>query len=96
MSEEDFFDDFGFTVVDETELNSYQEAQSELQKTSAEADAAQEKIDAAEELSKAHFGNEAIFNREMWDYIVEEYDGKLPIKINRIRIATTANSAIRH
>lgn len=45
MSEEDFFDDFGFTVVDETELNSYQEAQSELQKTSAEADAAQEKID---------------------------------------------------
>jgi len=45
MSYEDF-DDFGFTVVDETELNSYQEAQSEIEKTVAEADAAQEKIDA--------------------------------------------------
>ena len=43
MSDEIF--DFGFTVVDETELNSYQEAQSELEKTTAEADAAQEKID---------------------------------------------------
>jgi peptidoglycan hydrolase CwlO-like protein len=45
MSNEDFFD-FGFTVVDETELNSYQEAQSEIEKSTAEADAAQEKIDA--------------------------------------------------
>ena len=44
MSDE-IFDDFGFTVVDETELNSYQEAQSEIEKTTAEADAAQEKID---------------------------------------------------
>ena len=46
MSNDDIFDDFGFTAVDETELNSYQEAQSEIQKTTAEADAAQEKIDA--------------------------------------------------
>jgi peptidoglycan hydrolase CwlO-like protein len=45
MSNEDFFD-FGFTVVDETELNSYQEAQSEIEKSTAEVDAAQEKIDA--------------------------------------------------
>lgn len=42
----DIFDDFGFTVVDETELNSYQEAQSKIQKTTAVADATQEKIDA--------------------------------------------------
>lgn len=41
----DIFDDFGFTVVDETELNSYQEARSELEKTNAEASAAVEKID---------------------------------------------------
>jgi peptidoglycan hydrolase CwlO-like protein len=43
MSDEIF--DFGFTVVDETELNSYQEAQSEIEATTAEAEAAQEKID---------------------------------------------------
>ena len=46
MSNDDDFFDFGFTVVDETELNSYQEAQSEIEKSTAEADAAQEKIDA--------------------------------------------------
>ncbi len=42
---DEIWDDFGFTVVDETELNSYQETKSELEKTTAEADAAQEKID---------------------------------------------------
>ena len=41
--------DFGFTVVDETELNSYQEKQTELEKTTAEADAAQEKINKIHE-----------------------------------------------
>jgi|TARA_B100001094_G_scaffold50444_1_gene46024 hypothetical protein len=46
MSNNDDFFDFGFTVVDETELNSYQEAQTEIQKTTAEADANQEKIDS--------------------------------------------------
>lgn len=42
------FDDFGFTAVDESELNSYQqvtEAQAKIEETTQVANATQEKVD---------------------------------------------------
>ena len=43
-----------------------------------------EKIDFAEKLAKVHFGNDYIFNRSRWDYIVEKWDGKLPVRIKAV------------
>ena len=43
-----------------------------------------ELIEEAAKLTKAHIGNEAAFNREMWEYIEKEYDGKLPIRIRAV------------
>lgn len=40
-----------------------------------------EKIESAAKLCKAHFGTEKYFNRTMWEYILEKYEGNLPIKI---------------
>jgi len=39
------FEDFGFTVVDESELNVYQEAQQKVEETTEVANATQDKID---------------------------------------------------
>lgn len=41
-------------------------------------------IEDAAKLCKAHFGTEKNFNREMWEYILEKYDGKLPISIKAV------------
>ncbi|XP_048587754.1 nicotinamide phosphoribosyltransferase [Nematostella vectensis] len=43
----------------------------------------EEKIQEAKSLYKLHFGSE-IFNEEGWRYILEEYDGHLPIRIRAI------------
>lgn len=48
-------------------------------------------IEWAKELSLQHFGNPAIFNEEMWMYILSKYDGKLPIKICAIPEGTPVN-----
>jgi nicotinamide phosphoribosyltransferase len=40
-----------------------------------------EKIEQAAKLSKAHFGNDKIFNRAGWEYILNEHGGKLPVRI---------------
>lgn len=40
-------------------------------------------VDQAEKLFKSHFGSE-IFNREGWEYIVNELGGKLPIEIKAV------------
>lgn len=44
-----------------------------------------EGIDRAEKLAARHFGNEHIFKRERWEYILEKYDGKLPVEIKAVR-----------
>jgi hypothetical protein len=44
MSEEVF--DFGFTCVDESELNVYQEAQQKVEETTQAVNATQDKVDA--------------------------------------------------
>lgn len=42
-----------------------------------------EMVDEAEELVEAHIGPN-VFNREGWDYIVNELNGKLPIEIQAV------------
>jgi len=44
----------------------------------------QEMIEEAAALSKAHFGVEGMFNRQMWEHIVNEHGGKLPIRIKAV------------
>ena len=51
----------------------------------------QAKIDEAYELAKAHFGNENLFNKEGWEYILKEHEGKLPIKIKAVPEGTPVN-----
>lgn len=43
-----------------------------------------EKIKQASILSEKHFLNPEIFNIDMWEYILSEYDGKLPIRIKAV------------
>ena len=47
----------------------------------------QEKIDEADKLISAHIG-EGIFNKDGWEYILDEYDGKLPIEIKAVAEGT--------
>ena len=42
-----------------------------------------EKIDFAEAVITAHMGP-GMFNRKGWDYILEKYDGYLPVKIKAV------------
>jgi nicotinamide phosphoribosyltransferase len=42
------------------------------------------KIDEAQELVDAHFMNPTIFNRPMWEHILNKYDGYLPITIRAV------------
>lgn len=41
----------------------------------------QDKINAAAELFKKHYGSDKIFNREGWEYILNKHEGKLPLLI---------------
>lgn len=43
-----------------------------------------DKIEAAAELSAQHFGREDVFNRPMWEYILHEFDGRLPVRIKAV------------
>ncbi|MFW6219725.1 MAG: nicotinate phosphoribosyltransferase [bacterium] len=45
-------------------------------------------INEAEKFSKAHFGTDANFNREGWEYIVKRLGGKLPIRIKAVKEGT--------
>ena len=47
-----------------------------------------EKIENAAKLCKAHFGSEKYFNREGWEYILNNYDGKLPVVIKAVEEGT--------
>lgn len=49
-------------------------------------------IDEAEELAAIHFGNDKIFDRSGWDYIVNELDGKLPLLIKAVDEGTVVNN----
>lgn len=43
-----------------------------------------EKIEQAAILCKAHFGNDAYFNKKGWEYILKEHGGKLPLRIKAV------------
>lgn len=43
-----------------------------------------EGIEQAAKLAEAHFGNPNIFNRAMWEHILEKHDGKLPVRIKAV------------
>ena len=43
-----------------------------------------EKIERAAKLSAAHMRNGQIFNRAMWEHILKEHDGYLPIRIKAV------------
>ena len=47
-----------------------------------------EKIENAAKLCKAHFGDEKYFNREGWEYILNNYGGKLPVVIKAVEEGT--------
>lgn len=44
----------------------------------------QEKIDEAEDLFKAHFGTDDVFNRAGWETILHRHGGQLPIRIKAV------------
>lgn len=46
-----------------------------------------EKITEAEDIINSHMGK-VVFNRAGWEYIVDEYGGKLPIKIKAVKEGT--------
>ncbi len=48
----------------------------------------QEDIEWAAYLAGMHFGNDKIFNRVGWEYIVNEYDGRLPLEIRAVAEGT--------
>lgn len=41
-------------------------------------------IEEAKEICALHFGNDKLFNEEGWRYIVDKYDGKLPVSIKAV------------
>ncbi len=43
-----------------------------------------DKIEDAARLSKSHFGNENMFNRDMWEHILYTYGGRLPVIIKAV------------
>lgn len=48
----------------------------------------QQDIEEAEQFAIAHFGSKEYFNREGWEYIVNECKGKLPIQIKAVKEGT--------
>jgi nicotinamide phosphoribosyltransferase len=56
----------------------------------------QAKIEQAAALCKAHFGNEAYFNRKGWEYILKTHGGKLPLRIKAVPEGTpvTVNNVL--
>lgn len=43
-----------------------------------------DRIEQAAILAKFHFGDEGLFNREGWEYILEKYDGHIPLRIRAV------------
>lgn len=52
-----------------------------------------EKIDEAEKVVAAHMGSADLFNREGWEYILNEYGGRLPIRIAAVPEGSVVNES---
>lgn len=46
------------------------------------------KIEQADKIFEAHFGNKNVFNRAGWEYILKHHGGKLPIRIKAVAEGT--------
>lgn len=44
----------------------------------------QDDINKAEKFCEAHFGRKDVFNKEGWQYILDKYKGKLPLRIKAV------------
>jgi nicotinamide phosphoribosyltransferase len=44
----------------------------------------QKDIDEAEEITGLHLGDKSLFNRKGWEYILNKYDGRLPVSIKAV------------
>ncbi len=51
-----------------------------------------DRIDEAEQLLAAHFGDPTLFNRKGWEYIVQKHDGRLPVRIKAVPEGTPVPS----
>jgi len=49
----------------------------------------QEEINEAKEMLTTHFGSDKAFNLDGWQYIVDSYGGKLPVKIDAVKEGRT-------
>jgi nicotinamide phosphoribosyltransferase len=47
-----------------------------------------EDIDRAEKMYAHHFGSTKVFNRKIWEHIIEKHGGKLPIRIKAVKEGT--------
>ena len=52
----------------------------------------QESIDKMDAICKKHFGNDKIFNRKGWEYILNNYKGYLPLRIKTVPEGTVMGS----
>lgn len=48
----------------------------------------QDKINQAENFARMHMGVDGTFNREGWQYILDKYNGRLPVRIKAVREGT--------
>ncbi|MEA5460708.1 nicotinate phosphoribosyltransferase [Arcicella sp. LKC2W] len=48
----------------------------------------QEKIDRADKIYAAHFGNPTLFNKAGWEYILHTHNGHLPVRIKAVAEGT--------
>ncbi len=51
-----------------------------------------EMVDYADEFYAAHFGSKSLFNRKMWDHIVNKHGGKLPVRIKAVPEGTVVKT----
>src|SRR5258708_768497 len=52
----------------------------------------QEKIDEAEKIFEAHFGDKSLFNRKGWEYVISKHKGRLPIEIMAVAEGTLVDT----
>jgi nicotinamide phosphoribosyltransferase len=52
-----------------------------------------EGIEEAAELCKLHFGDETVFNRKGWEYILNNWGGKLPVRIRAVPEGTVVGES---
>ncbi len=52
----------------------------------------QEKIDAADEIFRLHFGGQ-VFNRAGWEYILQRHGGRLPVEIKAVPEGTVVDAS---